>query len=230
MIVGSGLIASGLIDREVTLHAAGVANSACYSKPEFARDRDLLKRSLQRPGLFVYFGTSSSEYNHYTEHKQRMEELVRDRGNYLICKLPIVVGRSNNPHTLMNIIRSRILSGEPLPVWKKARRNIIDVQDVGKAVDWVVQRWSGNQTVLIAAPWEYAMPDVVTAMEKALKKKANRVVIDKGESPKVVGNIPIEWAGIESIIKRYYPCSQHSSTQGKTRSLPISQSQQQQSG
>jgi hypothetical protein len=205
VIVGSGLVAGALRDRPgVVLHAAGVANSTCTDAAEFARDEARLRESLELPGLLVYFGTCSAEKTPYAAHKARLEALVIERGNSLVCKLPILAGITRNRYTLMNVLKRKILAGEPLEVWEKARRSVVDVADVGLAVDWLIGKGTTG-IVTVAPPWDYPVADIVSTLARELRKKASVLLVDKGQPAKLKPEpIPIKWQGLESIIKRYY--------------------------
>ena len=98
MIIGSGLVASGLHDMPgVVQYAAGVSNSRCEDYEEFERDKARLAANLSRPGLFVYFSTCTPAESAYVDHKRACEQMVADRGDYLICRLPSWPGRRGTP-------------------------------------------------------------------------------------------------------------------------------------
>lgn len=96
MIIGSGLVASGLHDMPgVVQYAAGVSNprgrrricprqtAACVAPVGAWAVRLLLD----------LHPTESA----YVDHKRACEQMVVDRGDYLICRLPIVAGKTWNP-------------------------------------------------------------------------------------------------------------------------------------
>jgi nucleoside-diphosphate-sugar epimerase len=205
VIVGNGLVAGALKDRPgVILHAAGVANSTCTDEAEFARDEARLRESLALPGLLVYFGTCSAEQTPYAAHKARLEALVIERGNSLVCKLPILGGVTLNRYTLLNVLKRKILAGEPLEVWAKARRSVVDVEDVGLAVDWLLEHGERG-VVTVAPPWDYPVSDIVSTMARELKKTPTVLLVDKGQPVKLKPfPAPVRWQGLESIVKRYY--------------------------
>ena len=205
MIVGAGLVAGALKDRPgVVLHAAGVANSTCTDAAEFERDEARLRESLALPGLLVYFGTCSAEKTPYTAHKARLEALVLERGNSLVCRLPIVAGVTRNRYTLLAVLKRKILAGEPLEVWTGARRSVVDVEDVGLAVDWLIEQGTTG-VVTVAPPWDYPVIDIVSTLARELRKKARVLMADKGQPAKIApAQVPIRWQGLDSIVKRYY--------------------------
>lgn len=184
MIIGSGLLAQAFTPilgqrNDVCLYAAGVSNSACSDRHEFNRERQRLTAALgQTNKTFVYFGTCSVAdpdvaHTPYVRHKQAMELLVIEHPQHLIVRLPQIAGHTPNPHTLLNFLYGRIARSESFDVWSNAWRNIIDITDVVT----LTVRLIDNPTVRnlglnIANPRCYPMPEIVTAMERAVGKPA----------------------------------------------------------
>jgi nucleoside-diphosphate-sugar epimerase len=211
MIVGSGVVASALHDRSgLILYAAGVSNSRCTDADEFKRDRERLESHLHREGLFVYFSTCATNDSEYVVHKRQLEALVKDRGDYLICRLPIVAGKTTNPHTLLNYLHSRISRSERFDVMVDARRNIIDTTDLSTVVTWLVKQGAENETVNIAAPHDYSMRQIVAAFEEHLGKPAFVREHPGGDSMAVdvsrIADAPVCWSGdyLGDVIRRHY--------------------------
>ena len=211
MIIGNGLIANALIDYRTTVfHAAGVANSGCTEKAEFDRDTERLKSTLDTNGLLVYFGTTSDAQNRYTEHKLACEELVKARGNYLICRLPIVAGRTENQYTLLNWIRNRLRNGEEIECWMNARRNIIDVMDVSSIVSWLIDTGSKDETINVAAPMSYPVRTIIDTMARIVDRKAIVRKVNEGTAQKIdvtrIAAAPVTWSDdyLEETLAWYY--------------------------
>ncbi|MCU0733796.1 MAG: hypothetical protein MUE84_19735 [Hyphomonas sp.] len=198
MIIGSGVVASCLDDRPgVVLHAAGVSNSRCEDADEFKRDRERLLSNLDRKGLFVYFSTCAASDSAYVTHKRELEALVKERGDYLICRLPIVAGKTTNPHTLLNYLHSRIARSERFDLIPEARRNIIDTTDIGTIVKWLIK--TGAE-----------MRQIVAALEELTGKRAyTREHPGSPDLPVDVSRIkdaPVCWSGdyLGDVLRRYY--------------------------
>lgn len=211
MIIGSGVIASCLDDRAgVIQYAAGVSNSRCEDADEFKRDRDRLKSHLDRHGLLVYFSTCAEGDTDYIVHKRELEAMVRDRGNYLICRLPIVAGRTSNPHTLLNYLHSRIARSERFDLMPDARRNVVDVVDLSTVVRWLLKEGAHNETVNVAAPHDYSMREIVAGFEQLVGKRAYVREHPGGEAPPIdvsrIAEAPVFWGGdyLGGILRRYY--------------------------
>lgn len=196
MIIGSGLIAHAFKatyahSDTVCIYAAGVSNSSCSDAHEFERERQRLYAALiqsQNVDCFVYFGTCSvadpeAQHTPYVRHKLAMEQLVATHPRHLILRLPQVAGITPNPHTLLNYLYAHIARSESFQLWVRARRNIIDVDDVAAIAGQLIANPSArNLTVNIANPVSYAMADIVAAMERVVGKRAIYELIDRGSA------------------------------------------------
>lgn len=228
MIIGSGLLAQAFTPvfsqrEDVCIYAAGVSNSGCADKREFARERQRLVDALQQVthvDVFVYFGTCSvadpeAQNTPYVQHKLAMEQLVSAHPRHLILRLPQVAGKTPNPHTLLNFLYARIARSEAFSLWKNARRNIIDVDDmVAITSQLIADKAARNITRNIANPVSYPMADIVSAMEHAVGKRAIYDVVERG-SEYLIDNCAIlsvlDKAAVkfgdgylERIINKYY--------------------------
>lgn len=228
MIVGSGLLAKAFMplfenDNDVCIYAAGVSNSTCMDEYEFARERARLTRSLTsqtQKRKFVYFSTCSiydrdMKDTAYVRHKQAMELLVSGSSNYLIVRLPQVAGETPNPHTLLNYLYARIVRSERFNLWSKAKRNIIDVDDVVSITAVLINDpLMCNMTVNVANPQNYTILLIVNAFERSLNKSANYVLVDKGSEYAIDVSLMqsvVDKSGavfddsyLEKIISKYY--------------------------
>src|SRR6185369_5177698 len=115
IVVGDGMIGRSLAhcfpdDPAVTFYAAGVSDSTCTDSRDFARDVHRLRMSLDPERLLVYFSScalAQPKRTMYLSHKEKMESIVREQPKWLILRLPNVVGRTPNPHTLFNHLYAR---------------------------------------------------------------------------------------------------------------------------
>ena len=228
MIIGSGLLAQAFAPvfsqrEDVCIYAAGVSNSGCTDTHEFARERLRLADALQQAGhvdVFVYFGTCSvadpeAQNTPYVLHKLEMERLAGTHPRHLILRLPQVAGKTPNPHTLLNFLYARIARSEAFSLWKNARRNIIDVDDMAAITGQLIaDKAARNITLNIANPVNYPMADIVSAMEHAVGKRAIYDVVERGsEYPIDTGAIlpvmckaAVEFDDgyLERVINKYY--------------------------
>jgi nucleoside-diphosphate-sugar epimerase len=228
MIIGSGLLARTFSQEcshrdDVCIYAAGVSNSSCKDAHEFERERQRLLAALKQTGrdtTFVYFGTCSvadpEAYDTpYVQHKLAMEHLVSKHPHYLILRLPQVAGKTPNPHTLLNYLYARISRSESFTLWRNARRNIIDVEDVfAIARELFNDDKMRNAAINIANPVSYSMPDIIQAMEYAVGKTAIYEIVERGSGypinidliHPILDRIPIRFEEryLDHVIRKYY--------------------------
>ena len=94
--------------------------------------------------------------------------MVSQHAGHVIVRLPQVVGVTPNPHTLVNYLRDRIVRGERFDVWRNARRNLIDADDVRAIVMALLESGVRSAIVNVANPLDYAVLDIVYALERAV--------------------------------------------------------------
>lgn len=193
MIIGNGLLARAFDAEAVaalgaTLFASGVSNSNERSELAFERERELLLRHLDAfvGRSFVYFSTTSigdadRGSTPYARHKRRMEEAVSGHPGHVILRLPQVVGRTSNPHTLTNYFADHIRSGRPFEAWSKARRRIMDVDTVARLTTVLLARPSPAPMVAELVPSEaVSIPELVGMLEQVLGRTACVTWVSRG--------------------------------------------------
>ncbi len=191
MVIGSGLLARAFAsfkdDEKVLVFASGVSNSSTATEADYARERVLLLEQRGTHARLVYFSTCSLfdpalKDSEYIGHKRRMEDLVRKYfEDHLILRLPNVVGRTPNPHTLCNFFRDRILSGETFNVQTNACRYLIDVEEVRSAWSPILSDGSFRRsTINVCFDRPAPLPELVRVMEHLLGKMAKATPVDAG--------------------------------------------------
>jgi nucleoside-diphosphate-sugar epimerase len=183
MIVGSGLIAksfSRYIDNEeVIIFASGVSNSAEERESEFVREEILLKKYLSYTKKLIYFSTTSvvdgSIRTPYINHKIKMEKFISDNHlNYLIFRLPIVVGHFANEVTFFNSIKTKIQSGQNIII-KNVSRCLIDIDDLKSILPILIDDINEkNKTLNICFNNFSKVIDIVERMEYYLNSKSSK--------------------------------------------------------
>jgi len=228
MIVGSGLLARGFepffADRDdVCIYAAGVSNSSCVDVSEFERERLRLQLALDiaaNADAFLYFSTCSvydpcALDTPYVKHKMNMENNVSKHPKHMIIRLPQVAGKTANPHTLLNYLFTRISRSESFHLWRHAKRNIIDIDDIVAIVSKLVSNpLMRKMTVNVANPVNDSIMQIVKAMEVILQKKAVYIEEERGSEYTIdVQQIHpfIQQAGVnfndgylEKVLGKYY--------------------------
>jgi len=225
MIIGEGLLATAFEKysrnySDVIIFASGVSNSSENRAEEFSRERLKLLNYINYGRKLVYFSTCSVydpdlSNSPYVNHKKDMESLVCNADSYIICRLPQVVGRTSNRNTLANFIHNSIKSSSEFKIWKLARRNLIDVDDVAAIVNYfITESFESNMIENIAVPYSISMLDLVHIFEKVLRSSAIYTALDVGGSYTIEANRAIEAASklgikfdahyVENIIRKYY--------------------------
>ena len=208
-------------NRDVVVFASGVSNSLETRPSEFAREEALLRELLDPSARrFVYFGScgataDESELTAYMRHKRAMESLVLSVPHGLVLRLPQVVSRAANPHTLTNFLRDRIVSGEHFTVWARAERNLIDIDDIVSIATHLVQELPTEATaVSIASLHSLPMPEIIRIFERVLGRGANCTYHDEGTPLSIDTTVAREISSrlaidlgdgyAERIIHKYY--------------------------
>lgn len=228
MIIGSGLLAQGFSkyfaeQSNIWVYAAGVSNSACTNKNEFLRERSLLMDALEQADsmdTFLYFSTCSIYdpgvfHSPYVQHKLAMEKLASKHERFFIFRLPQIAGHTPNPHTLLNYLYARIIRSESFSVWKNAKRNIIDIDDVVAVVREIVRDESNyNMIFNVANTDNYSIMNIVESIESIVSKKAVYEISERGEEYAIDVHKTIQWfesAGmsfddqyLSRTIRKYY--------------------------
>ena len=192
MIIGNGLIASALSEKEIfqcdiLFFASGVSNSLETRIEEFDREVLLLKKVLHdnKDKKIVYFSSCSiyDTETPYSLHKLAMESIIKnDAERYLICRLPQVVGKKSNTSTLVNHFVNSLLLEQEIKVWKNAYRNIIDIEDVIYILTLILKNKKENVVINIASPYSINVIDLIKILETYFNKTMSYTLIDKGTS------------------------------------------------
>ena len=113
MIIGNGSIAKILKDRDdIVFFASGVSNSSCTDEKEYKREFNLLK-SIPTDNHIVYFSNLGIYYkqDRYTQHKQEVEEYIRDNyKSYTIVRIEVCEW-VKTPNTILNVFKHQLAKG-----------------------------------------------------------------------------------------------------------------------
>lgn len=224
MIIGNGMIASKFshykYNKRVIIFASGVSNSTETEINKFNREKELLIDTLHKykNKFFIYFSSCSIENNElkdtpYHIHKRAMELQIKQlSNNYLIIRLPNVIGNFGNNNTIINFFFNNIKNNNDFVVWKNATRNIIDIEDVYSITSYIIDKKIFiNQTLNIAYDSNINVMDIISAIEMVLNKKASYQIQDKGFDIKInnekikyiMQKLSIKQPNIIELIKKY---------------------------
>ena len=191
MVVGNGLIAQAFSSfkdiQEVIIFASGVSNSNVVDISELQREIKLLTEYLNKDACLVYFSTvslydSSVANSQYIQHKKTVEALITEKcKDYLILRIPIVVGNSNNIHTLTNNLVSQIRKSSTLKVFKKASRYLMDIDSIVETVTPIISNKVYHNSVWnICFSNRINIEELITSLEEVLNTKVEKEYLDKG--------------------------------------------------
>ena len=179
MIIGRGLIATAFTNSlfdtpPYVVFASGVSNSTERDPMAYARELALLDTYFIKNTTLIYFSTTSifdptKTSSPYIQHKIGIENRIREEADsYIIVRLPILVGHTPNPHTLINFLVSAIREKRPIELHSEACRHILDIDDLVP----VLQRYALDQdirhTVNIPGSKKITVPELVTKIQAAL--------------------------------------------------------------
>lgn len=191
MVVGRGLLATTFshyaANNNVTIFASGVSNSTTQDPIAFKRELDLLEHHLDSDITLIYFSTISVHdpdltETPYIQHKRHIEHVIAERcSSYIIFRLPILLGRSGNPHTLCNFIYSQITNHKTITVYKKACRYIIDVDDLKAYLTEMIDSGAYTNSIIdINYNNAISISELIHMYEQTLGIKAVTQEIEKG--------------------------------------------------
>lgn len=192
MVVGNGFIASAFSrfkdSDDVVIFASGVSNSRETIPDAFLREETLLRPFLSQERLLVYFSTTSVfdkslQGSKYVEHKLKMEELVRSSvGGHIIFRLPIMVGYSPNPNTLINFLIDKVVNCKPFVAHSKACRYLMSISDIEQFVPAFIHKANfRNKTHNIYTSGQVNVLDIIKELEIFSGKTAQFSTVDDGD-------------------------------------------------
>lgn len=191
MIIGNGLLAQAFSsefsdDADHIIFASGVSNSQEDRPQAFARERELLLSTLAENKKLVYFSTCSVHdpalsLSLYVRHKIEMEKLILNSTKNMVFRLPQVVGKTQNPHTLTNYLYRQISTRSSFKIWLDARRYLIDVADVASIAAYLIKNdQSGGLITNISYPHSISILDLVGIFENLLEIPAIYDTVNAG--------------------------------------------------
>ncbi|MFA7083371.1 MAG: NAD-dependent epimerase/dehydratase family protein [Arcobacteraceae bacterium] len=219
--IGNGLMAKAFINSSANnclFFCSGVSNSNENNKDGFFREKKLLQGiiSCHQNKIFIYFSSilAASEENAYYKHKLEMESIVSSSTpKYLILRLPQVAGRVLN-NTLLPSFINDIYYGKIITIYKHAKRAIIDVDDVVKIVDFLIDQDINNEILNICPGYSFSPLELLEliSIEMGVKLKykiINKYSMQQCKSADILHNVDLPWLlddsskYLQSIVKKY---------------------------
>ncbi len=145
MVVGKGLLGMSFLlssendNNDRIIFASGVSNSKETNIEEFEREKNLILINIKSERKFIYFSSVLSDVinNPYYQHKLEMEELIKSSTkNYLIFRVPQIVGYSGNSNNLIKNFSRNMKDGNKITIHEGIKRSLIDVTDLVRIVNY----------------------------------------------------------------------------------------------
>jgi len=194
MVIGNGMVAkrfeSYKKDDQFLIFASGVSNSKNTDPAIFNREIELLQNTIKenKEKILVYFSTCSiydpeEKNSKYVLHKKNIEDLIqKQQKQFYIFRISNLVGRSDNPNTVLNFFFYHIRHAINFDLWSNATRNLLDIDDMYKIIDYILQKKTfKNDIINIANPVNYSVIEIITAIETLMRLRANYIPISKAK-------------------------------------------------
>jgi hypothetical protein len=175
MIIGNGMIAKVFKEHfhkeNVLIFASGVSNSRETRNSEFIKELNMVRESIVNfPDLlFVYFSSCSIHNGNtmYSDHKISVENfIIENSKNYLILRLPIVLGKNQNKNQLIGYLFDKLYKNELVEVYKNANRYIIDSFDLPRIVDLLIDKGISKQILEVAFNNSLLIEEIILIIER----------------------------------------------------------------
>jgi dTDP-4-dehydrorhamnose reductase len=191
MISGRGLVARQLAqyenDERIHIFASGVSNSNETDTAAFAREYDALYALRKSKACLVYFSTCSifdpsANSSNYVQHKLRIEELLSSQFyDYLLVRLPLLIGKTPNPFTFFNFMKNSLLNRLPIKVHANAWRYILDAEEISQYLPLLIKyRESNPRTINMAYDNASRVSDLLILLEDILEIEGIKEVVPRG--------------------------------------------------
>jgi nucleoside-diphosphate-sugar epimerase len=216
MVIGNGLISNSfngyIYNKDYLIFASGVSNSKEDRDCEYEREYNLIKNYINTNSKFIYFSTINNGDSKYFLHKKNMENYIIDNSNnYLIFRLPNVVGDGGNINNIFNYLNKKIINDELIKV-QNVNRSLIDIDDVKNICEYCFNL--KNKILNISNIEIIKVIDIVNIMSSELNKSTKKEIIDVDFITEIINNSlevenAIDYIGIDKknytkkLIKKY---------------------------
>ncbi len=184
-IFGNGFIAKNLkkvrLPKKFFIYAAGVSNSNVKQNKVYNREINQFKkiiRKINSKKILIYISSLSVENKNlqadkYVKNKLIIEKIIKNEvPKFIIIRLPQVVGKNCNKHTLTNFIYNTFKKEKKFYLWKNSKRNLIDIDDVVKILKaYLLNSPKINSTINIFNPKSISVRSIIKIFSEILKKK-----------------------------------------------------------
>lgn len=203
-------------NNDVLIFASGVSNSSEKKEAEYQREFELLKENVNFPGKIIYFSTisifdPSLEDTKYVLHKKKIEKyLLENCKSFLVFRLPIIIGKSQNKNTFFNYFKNKLSQDNEVTIKNFSKRYIIDIESITQELPSFINLFN-NQFINVTFNNLESVFSIVLKMKEVLKSNSEIVVTNENiQSSYLVDNelflkfaAPIDENYNENILKKY---------------------------
>lgn len=206
-IIGRGFVAQNLEPiagrhNDVVVFAAGVSSGTSAAHEEFAREADLLYRTIDdctaRGKRLVYFSTASPTLyggslvygredgpvypsSPYARHKLAMEAvLASSTVDYLTLRATHLIGPRQRPHQLPPVMVAQVRA-KSVRVFRGVYRDFLAITDLVTILDALLKTDVGRQVINVASGFPVPIEDIVEHLERRMGVTAVREYVDRPE-------------------------------------------------
>lgn len=187
-IIGNGFIGRNvnklrkyIIKSDYIIYTAGISNSNTNSKKELKKEirlfKDFSKENNSKKLIFISTADVSNNLkrnNPYIINKVKIENIIKKEfKDYIILRLPQIIGNSKNKKTLINYFYRNIKKNKTIDVLSGVKRNILDIDDVIKVLKIIIfEKKLMKRTITLSNNYYVQPIDIVKIFEKKLNKVA----------------------------------------------------------
>ena len=118
------------------------------------------------------------------KNKLKIENILKNQfENYIIIRLPQIIGKNKNKNTLTNSIYNSFLNNKKFIIWKDSVRNLIDIDDINKILEKYFKKYnykSSNKKIInIFNPRSIPVLELLQIFTKLLGKRINYKLLKK---------------------------------------------------
>lgn len=214
IIVGKGLIAKIFLDcKDINsnsiIFASGVSNSNENNQEEFDKEINLIRNTIGNNSdkKFIYFSSIFiNRENQYYKHKLNIENFIQDNcKDYLIIRLPQLVGKGGNPNNIFNYFKAKISNNETLSIIKNSERSLVDIEHIKDFVLYCINKDISG--IINFVKIEYiSVFEIAKYISEFLNKKLNYIFLHKEEKNTNLENSieVINFVKLKKINKKGY--------------------------
>lgn len=167
-------------NENIIIFASWVSNSQNQDDNLFDKEIKLLINTLKesKNKLFIYFSTCSIYDNFiksskYISHKINAEKIIKQSNNiFIIFRISNPIWYTKNKNTLINYLVNKINNNEKITIQKFAKRNLIDIEDLVKICNYIIDNWLfRNNIINIANIKNFSIFEILEWIEKTIWKK-----------------------------------------------------------